>query len=65
MLIITLSNQLSFKLSVWLARGRPGVYTNFKGTVSEISSDPSYKGGKAQLTMDPLRALSNQVWIRY
>ena len=36
-----------------------------KGTVSAISSDPQCKVGDAWFTMVPLKALSDQVWIRY
>ena len=33
----------------------------FKGTVSVISTDPTYKDGNAQFTPVPLKALSDQV----
>ena len=36
-----------------------------KGTVSAISSDPQCKVGDAWFTTVPLKALSDQVWIRY
>ena len=34
-----------------------------KGTISVISSDPLFKDGDARFTM--VKALSDQVWIRY
>ena len=36
-----------------------------KGTVSVISSDPQCKDWNAQHTTVSLRALSDQIWIRY
>ena len=36
----------------------------FKGTVSVLSIDPPCKDVKAGFTMIPLKALSDQVWIR-
>ena len=39
--------------------------TILKGTVSVILRDPSCKNGKVRLTNVPLKALCDQVWIRY
>ena len=39
--------------------------TNFKGTVSVISCDPSCKDDNFWFTMVPFKAMSDQVWIRY
>ena len=36
-----------------------------KGTVSVILSDPPCKDANARFTTVPLKALSDQVWIRY
>ena len=36
----------------------------FKGTVSVVLSDPPCKDGNAWFTTVPLKALSDQVWIR-
>ena len=36
-----------------------------KGTVSVISSDPPCKDDNAWFTKVPLKALSDQHWIRY
>ena len=41
------------------------IYRSFKGTVSVILSYPPCKVGNARLTKIPLKALSNQVWIRF
>jgi len=37
----------------------------FKGTGSVISSDPSCKDDNSRFTTVPLKALSEQAWIRY
>ena len=36
-----------------------------KGTVSVISSNPPCKDGNARFTTVPLKALCDQVWVRY
>ena len=37
----------------------------FKGTVSEISSDPSYKEGNVRFTTIPLKPLLGEGFCRY